>query len=360
MPSNGCEPSETIFDVPNLKSRIAELETRSAEPEFWGDPDSANTILQELARARDRLAPYTALERSLADLGEWQALAELEPDPKIEEEIDSQAATIVKQLHDLEMATMLGGEHDRSSAILEINAGAGGTEACDWTAMLLRMYTRWATNRGFAIETVDETPGDVTGYRTITILIEGGYAYGYLKGEGGVHRLVRISPFNAAGKRQTSFARVSTLPEVAEGEVTIRPEELKIDTYRASGAGGQHVNKTESAVRITHIPTGITVSCQNERSQHKNRASALKVLEARLAALEKNNTAETLNALRGEITAAEWGHAIRSYVLQPYTLVKDNRTGFETGNATGVLDGDIDGFLEAFLRQQTETADRGN
>jgi len=356
MDGRGCWRSETIFDVTKLKTQIAEFENRTTENEFWSDPESANKILQELARLRERLSPYEGLKKAMDDLDEWRSLAEDSPDPGVEAEIERQANSILMQLNDVEMATLLGGEHDRSNAVLEVNAGAGGTEATDWAAMLLRMYMRWAQNRTFSIEIVDETPGDVTGYRTVSLVVEGAFAYGYLKGEAGVHRLVRISPFNAAGKRQTSFARVSVLPEVEGGAVDIKSDDLRVDTFRASGAGGQHVNKTDSAVRITHIPTGIVVSCQNERSQFKNRATAMKVLEARLAVLERNKTEQTLSELRGEVASADWGHSIRSYVLQPYTVVKDVRTDFETGNAQGVLDGDLDGFIESYLRSLSKDA----
>lgn len=290
------------------------------------------------------------LTKQLADIEDFQGLLQMEADEGMEKDLDQSAKSAIADLDRLELETLLSGAHDESPAIMTIHAGAGGTESCDWASMLVRMYLRWGQRRGIACEIIDETPGDVTGYRSVTALFEGRYAYGNLKAERGVHRLVRISPFDAAGKRHTSFAMVDVIPEVADGEVNIRPEELKIDTYRASGAGGQHVNKTDSAVRITHLPTGIVVQCQNERSQQKNRAFAMKVLESRLAELERDKTEAKLKKLRGEIPPAEWGHQIRSYVLHPYTMVKDLRTNYETGNTTAVLDGELDPLIEAWLR----------
>lgn len=251
----------------------------------------------------------------------------------------------------LELETLLSGEHDSANAILEVNAGAGGTEACDWADMLLRVYLRWAERRGYKTEILNSVPGDVAGSKNVTVLVEGRNAYGYLRNERGVHRLVRISPFDSNKRRHTSFAAVDVIPQIEDDTaVTINPDELRVDTYRASGAGGQHVNKTDSAVRLTHIPTGIVVSCQNERSQHANREAAMKVLAARLSELQRAETEQRLAELRGDMRAIEWGSQMRSYVFQPYTMVKDLRTGHETGDVIRVMDGDIDDFIQAALK----------
>lgn len=305
-----------------------------------------------MARLKDRIAPIVTLEKSLDDVREMYQLLELEADPEVEKETDAMALDFLKRLDEYELQTLLSGEHDDRNAIVEINAGAGGTEACDWALMLFRMYSRFAQRRGYKLEILSETEGDVTGYRFVGFRIEGPNAYGYLKSENGVHRLVRISPFDANARRHTSFCRVEVLPEIEESEVEIDPTELKVETLRAGGAGGQHVNKTESAVRITHLPTGITVQCQNERSQHANRASAMLVLASRLNELRKAESEQKIREIKGDVSPAEWGRQIRSYVMQPYTMVKDHRTAYETGNVLGVLDGDIDGFIEAYLRQK--------
>lgn len=293
-----------------------------------------------------------ALSKTERDIAELQEMLRADPDPDIEKEADRMAIQFVRDLDDYELKLLLSGENDARNALMEIQAGAGGSEACDWAMILQRMYARWCENRGFKMEITSETPGDVTGYRSVSMLISGENAYGYLKAESGPHRLVRISPFDAAARRHTSFAKVEVLPEIEENEVDISPDDLKVETLRAGGAGGQHVNKTESAVRITHLPTGLVVQCQNERSQHKNRAAAMSVLLARLMELERMNANDRVQALKGETGPAAWGHQIRSYVMQPYTMVKDHRTGYETGNVVGVMDGEIDGFIEAYLKQK--------
>jgi len=307
--------------------------------------------MRKLSALRARIEPYEELEKTQADLDDLRAMLDATPDESTEKEWKAMVADFLRGVDELETTVLLSGEHDAGNAIVEIGAGAGGTEACDWAQMLCRMYLRWGERRRFKTEILSESPGDVTGYRSVTIAIEGQFAYGFLKGEHGVHRLVRISPFDASGRRHTSFAIVDVMPEVAEADVDINPDDLKVETFRASGAGGQHVNKTESAIRIIHIPSGIIVNCQNERSQHKNRASAMTILASRLAELQRAESEERMRQIKGNVSPAEWGHQIRSYVLQPYTIVKDLRTGYEMGNAQAALDGEIDGFMTAYLRE---------
>jgi peptide chain release factor 2 len=329
------------------------LKSRSSAPGFWDDPEAAQRSMQELSRLETAVEPWRRVHQRVEDLGVLAELAAAEADPEsYEAEIARDLAEAREWASELEMAGLLSGEHDAANAIMEINAGAGGTEACDWVTLLLRMYLRWAERRGYKAEILDETPGDVAGMKSVTVDFQGPNAYGYLKAERGVHRLVRISPFDAAKRRHTSFASVDVIPETDETDaVQINPDELRIDTYRSSGAGGQNVQKNETAVRITHLPTGIVVQCQNERSQLKNRDFAMKVLQARLSEVKRREMEAKMNELRGEQRAIEWGNQIRSYVFQPYTLVKDHRTNAETGNIIAVMDGEIDTLIQAYLSQ---------
>jgi peptide chain release factor 2 len=332
---------------------IARLEELSGKQGFWDDASEAQKTLKKLGGLRAAIEPVTKLRSQVEDL---RVLAELVEDEESADaaELHSELEAVEAAYSRLELETLLSGEHDSANAILEINAGAGGTEACDWADMLLRMYLRWAERRGYRTQIVNTVPGDVAGSKNVTVLVEGRNAYGYLRNERGVHRLVRISPFDSNKRRHTSFAAVDVIPQIEDDtEVSIDPDDLRIDTYRSSGAGGQHVNKTDSAVRITHIPTGIVVSCQNERSQHANRENAMKVLAARLCELERAKSEQRLAELRGDLRAIEWGSQMRSYVFQPYTMVKDLRTNHETGDVARVMDGDIDDFMQAALKAFT-------
>lgn len=341
-----------IFDLPKRQRELSELEQRIAEPGFWDSPDEAQKYLQQLSQVKAAIDPCLNLLKKVQDLKDFIELAaEEEDETAYEADINTDIAAIEAALNELELTTLLSCEHDQSNAILEINAGAGGTESCDWVSILLRMYLRWAERRGYHTEIIDSVEGDVAGYKNVTIMVSGLNAYGYLRSERGVHRLVRISPFDSNKRRHTSFASVDVIPEITEADdLVINPDELRIDTYRASGAGGQHVNKTESAVRITHIPTGTVVCCQNERSQRQNKEVAMKVLKARLMEVERRESEARMAALRGDQMSIEWGSQIRSYVYQPYQLVKDHRTDTETGNLIAVMDGDIDMFVQAYLR----------
>ncbi len=318
---------------------------------MWNDPQAAQKLHADLARRRRELEPLRELLSKAEDTAVLAQLAEEEGSGAEADEIVAGLTLVERMIDEQEVIRLFSGEYDSHSALVHINAGAGGTESCDWVDMLARMYGRWAERHGYSWEIFDRTPGDEAGSRSITASVDGDHAYGRLRGERGVHRLVRISPFDAANRRHTSFASVDVMPEVEEAdEVAIGPEDLKIDTFRASTAGGQHVNKTDSAVRITHLPTGIVVSCQNERSQHKNRAFAMRVLKARLLDLQRQEREKKLAELRGEQTDIAWGHQIRSYVLHPYQMVKDHRTEHQSGNAGAMLNGEIDEFLEAYLR----------
>lgn len=320
--------------------------------EFWNDIENSQKVLQQIKRIKDKLERYEKLYSGWEDLKVLTQLSIEEGNHEMAQELEVELKELEGKIEAFKLEILLNGPYDKNNAILAIHSGAGGTEAQDWVEMLLRMYTRWATKQGYKVETLDILPGDEAGIKSVTIRVVGENAYGYLKAEKGVHRLVRISPFDAAGRRHTSFAAVEVLPEVEDdANIEIKEEELEIDTFRSSGAGGQHVNKTESAVRIKHIPTGIVVTCQNERSQHKNREIALRILKARLLELKEKEQREKLQKLKGEQTEIGWGNQIRSYVFCPYTLVKDHRTEAEVGNIEAVMDGEIDIFIEAYLKK---------
>ena len=321
------------------------------EPDFWDNPEESNGYMKELKGLKADIEDFKKLEKDKADAEEFIEMAYEENDESLIPEIGQLVDNFEKLFEKLQLETLLSGEYDKCNAILTLHAGAGGTESCDWASMLLRMYTRWANSKGFTVETLDMLEGDEAGVKSVTIQVNGLNAYGYLKSEHGVHRLVRISPFNAAGKRQTSFVSCDVMPDIEEDlDVDINEDDLRIDTYRSSGAGGQHINKTSSAIRITHIPTGTVVQCQNERSQHQNKDKAMQMLKAKLFLLKQAENAAKTADIRGEVMENGWGSQIRSYVLQPYTMVKDNRTGEESGNAAAVLDGDLDRFMGAYLK----------
>ncbi|NMB46139.1 MAG: peptide chain release factor 2 [Firmicutes bacterium] len=339
-----------IFDLAGRKRQVGEYEELMAEPGFWDDPEAAQEVIQKLNVIKRPLTAWQELNMRLEDLNILLELGKSEHDEETIAEVKAELEQVQGKVEELEMATLLGGEHDGNNAYVSIHSGAGGTESQDWAQMLLRMYSRWAEERGFAMDMIDLMPGDEAGVKNATLLIKGENAYGYLRAEKGVHRLVRISPFDASGRRHTSFASVDVIPEVEDnGEIDIEPGDLRIDTYRASGAGGQHVNKTDSAVRITHLPTGIVVQCQGERSQHSNRERAMQLLRARLMERKIQEQEAKLDELRGEQSEIAWGSQIRSYVFCPYTMVKDHRTEHETGNVQAVMDGELDPFIQAYL-----------
>ncbi len=320
-------------------------------PGFWDDPDRSNRLMKELKVLKGTVEQGNHLKTQYEDIETLIEMGYEADDPDMIPEIRAELDSFIEEFEALRISTLLSEEYDKCNAILKLNAGAGGTESCDWANMLYRMYTRWAEKKGYALEVLDFLDGDEAGIKSITFQVNGENAYGYLKSEKGVHRLVRISPFNAQGKRQTSFVSLDVMPDIEEDlDVEINEDDLRIDTYRSSGAGGQHINKTSSAIRITHLPTGIVVQCQNERSQFQNKDKAMQMLKAKLYMLKKEANAEKLSDIRGEIKDIGWGNQIRSYVMQPYTMVKDHRTGCESGNVDAVMDGALDSFINAYLK----------
>ena len=343
--------AERDLDIGGKRERLAKLEEQAADPALWGDQDQARAVTTELARVKDDIGLIEGLERRVSDAEVLFQLGREEADESVEGELADALAALDRDLAALELQSLFSGEHDERDALCEVHSGAGGTDSQDWAEMLLRMYLRWAERRGFSVEIDELTPGQEAGITSATLIVKGRFAYGLLTGEKGVHRLVRISPFDAQSRRHTAFASFDAVPFLEEviAEVDIDEKDLRVDTYRSSGAGGQHVNVTDSAVRITHLPTGIVVSCQNERSQHQNKAKALQILAAKLAERAREERRRELEALSGEQRDVAWGSQIRSYVLQPYQLVKDLRTETEVGNIQAVLDGEIDPFIEAYL-----------
>ncbi|ELC8451838.1 peptide chain release factor 2 [Clostridium perfringens] len=346
---NNLKEMGSSLDLASLEKKSAELELKMQEAGFWDDVQKAQEVTQEAKRVKDKIDKFKNLNERIDDVEVLKELME-ENDEETAKEIISEVKALSKEIDTLKIETILSGEYDRNDAILTLHTGVGGSDANDWTEMLLRMYTRWCEKKGYSLETIDYLPGDEAGVKSVTLKVKGEFAYGYLKAEKGIHRLVRISPFNANGKRQTSFASVEVLPELtSDQDIEINPVDLRIDTYRAGGAGGQHVNKTESAVRITHIPTGIVVQCQNERSQFSNRDTAMGMLKSKLIELKERAHKEKIEDLTGELKDMGWGSQIRSYVFHPYSMVKDHRTNVETSNVNGVMDGDIDNFIIAYL-----------
>ena len=320
-------------------------------PDFWDDAEKASADMKELKDLKSIVERADALSMAYDDIMTLIEMGNEEADESLVPEVENEFVQFQKECEDLRITTMLTGEHDAENAILTLHAGAGGTESCDWASMLCRMYEKWADKRGFTVEVLDSLDGDEAGLKSVTLEIQGDNAYGYLKSEHGVHRLVRISPFNAAGKRQTSFVSCDVMPDIKQDiDIEIADDDIRIDTYRSSGAGGQHINKTSSAIRITHFPTGIVVQCQNERSQHMNKDKAMQMLKAKLLILREQENLAKESDIRGEVKEIGWGSQIRSYVMQPYTMVKDHRTNAETGNVSAVLDGDIDMFMNAYLK----------
>ena len=342
---------EAALSIEDKRQRAEELERKMEEPNFWDDAESAQKQSKELNDCKSAIESVEGLKQQYEDIETLIEMGYEENDSSMVDEIQAEYDDFKAKIEELRLSTLLSDEYDKCNAILKLNAGAGGTESCDWASMLHRMYTRWAEKKGYSVELLDFLDGDEAGLKSVTIQINGLNAYGYLKSETGVHRLVRISPFNAQGKRQTSFVSCEVMPDIEEDlDIEIKDDDIRIDTYRSSGAGGQHINKTSSAIRITHFPTGIVVQCQNERSQFQNKDKAMQMLKAKLLILKQEANAEKLSDIRGEVKDIAWGNQIRSYFLQPYKLVKDLRTDAETANADAVLNGDIDMFINAYLK----------
>ena len=337
-----------------MKAEQEKLEQLTAQEDFWGDLANSQKVLQRIAALKSKIKAYEDLKASFDDGLMMIELSDEEGDESMVDECSANVESFIEELEKQTLSTLLSGEYDAKNAILTFHAGAGGTEAQDWAEMLVRMYSHWGEKHGFKVSMLDFLDGDEAGLKSATVLIEGENAYGYLKSEAGVHRLVRVSPFDASGRRHTSFASLEVMPEIDETiEVEISPDDLKVDTYRASGAGGQKVNKTSSAVRITHLPTGIVVACQVERSQHQNREVAMRMLKSKLIEIKEREHLDKIEDIKGDQKEIGWGSQIRSYVFMPYTLVKDHRTGFESGNINAVMDGDIDGFINAYLKMES-------
>ena len=340
--------------IDSLKAEVEVLEKESAAPDFWDDMENSQKVMQKIGSLKAKVTGYESLKSDYEDALVMIELADEEGDLSLLDDCTASVKDIETRVEDMTLSTLLSGEFDGKNALLTFHAGAGGTEAQDWAEMLFRMYNRWGERHGYKVSTLDYLDGDVAGIKSATILVEGENAYGYLKGEMGIHRLVRVSPFDSSGRRHTSFASVEVMPEIDDDvNVEIREEDIKMDVYRASGAGGQKVNKTSSAVRLTHIPTGIVVSCQIERSQHQNREVAMRMLKSKLVESKERENLERIEDIKGDQKEIAWGSQIRSYVFMPYTLAKDHRTGFEMGNITAVMDGDIDGFINAYLKQKS-------
>ena len=339
------------FDIPNIQKELTDLENLTADPQFWNDNQNSGKVLAKIKKLKSKYETYNKIKKEIENLIEVNELLQSEYDEEMAKEIIKNTKIIKKEKEKLEIETLFSGKYDNNNAIITIHPGAGGTESQDWAEMLYRMYTRWATQNEFEVKELDYLEGEEAGIKSVTFEIIGENAYGYMKSEKGVHRLVRISPFDSGGRRHTSFASVEVLPEITDDiEIQINQDDLRVDTYRASGAGGQHINKTSSAVRITHIPTNIVVACQSERSQIQNRETAMKMLKSKLFDLKEKEQKERIEDLKGVQQDIAWGSQIRSYVFCPYTMVKDHRTNYEVGNVEAVMDGDLDGFMESYLK----------